>query len=319
MERLDPEGLNRDLRNGRCEACGGGPIISVMLAAKALGANRGKVLRYLNSGDVTGDRSRVVGYGAGVFFKTMGGTDKMREVKKVGVDLGLNEEDKKTLHHIAKTVIENMARGKPVPEFKVDAPILKESRGAFVTINKKGQLRGCIGHIEGHGPVYKTVEEMAAAAAFQDPRFNPVTERELPDLEVEISVLTPLKGSPTSMKSKLESTESTLRRVGTQAFFSPKWQPNTGGIATFFLSTPARKPAFLRMPGRTRTRRSISFRPTSFNSRPEALKGPDQSRPHRFPRDCDRWSWLAGGLCRHRQEVIRPFRCPEPGSKPLRS
>jgi AmmeMemoRadiSam system protein B/AmmeMemoRadiSam system protein A len=193
MERLDPEGLNRDLRNGRCEACGGGPIVSVMLAAKALGANRGKVLQYLNSGDVTGDRSRVVGYGAGVFFKTMGGTDKMREGKKVGVDLGLDDEDKKTLHHIAKTVIENMARGKPVPEFKVDAPILKESRGAFVTINKKGQLRGCIGHIEGRGPVYRTVEEMAEAAAFQDPRFNPVTERELPDLEIEISVLTPLK------------------------------------------------------------------------------------------------------------------------------
>jgi len=117
----------------------------------------------------------------------------MREGKKVGVDLGLNGEDKKTLHQIAKTVVENMARGRPVPEFKVDAPILKESRGAFVTINKKGQLRGCIGHIEGHGPVYKTVEQMAEAAAFQDPRFMPVIERELPDLEIEISVLTPLK------------------------------------------------------------------------------------------------------------------------------
>ena len=61
IERFDPEGLNRDLKSGRCEACGGGPIISIMLAAKALGADRGKVLKYLNSGDVTGDRSRVVG------------------------------------------------------------------------------------------------------------------------------------------------------------------------------------------------------------------------------------------------------------------
>jgi AmmeMemoRadiSam system protein A len=163
-----------------------------MLAAKAVGANKGKVLKYLNSGDVTGDRSRVVGYAAGVFYKTVGGTEKMRE-KKVGVDLGLSEGEKKTLHHIAKTVIENMARGKPVPEFKVDTPILKENRGAFVTINKRGQLRGCIGYIEGHGPLYKTIEEMAEAAAFRDPRFNPVTEKELPDLEIEISVLTPLK------------------------------------------------------------------------------------------------------------------------------
>ena len=193
IERFDPEGLNRDLRQGRCEACGGGPILSIMLAAKALGANKGKVLKYLNSGDVTGDRSRVVGYAAGVFYKTAGGTEKMKEEKKVGVDLGLNEQEKKTLHQIAKTVIENKARGKAVPEFKVDSPILKENRGAFVTIQKKGQLRGCIGYIEGRGPLYQTVEEMAEAAAFRDPRFTPVTEKELADLNIEISVLTPLK------------------------------------------------------------------------------------------------------------------------------
>jgi AmmeMemoRadiSam system protein B/AmmeMemoRadiSam system protein A len=193
IERFDPEGLNRDLRSSLCEACGGGPMISIMLAAKALGANQGKVLKYLNSGDVTGDRSRVVGYAAGVFYKTAGGKEKMKEEKKVGVDLGLNEEEKKTLHHIAKTVIENKARGKGVPEFKIESPILKENRGAFVTIHKKGQLRGCIGYIEGHGPLHKTIEEMAEAAAFRDPRFTPVKEKELPELELEISVLTPLK------------------------------------------------------------------------------------------------------------------------------
>ncbi len=193
IERFNPEGLNRDLKGGRCEACGGGPIISIMLAAKALGANKGKVLKYLNSGDVTGDRSRVVGYAAGVFYQTAGGTEKMKDEKKVGIDLGLGEQDKKTLHHIAKTVIENKARGKPVPEFKVESHILKENRGAFVTIHKKGQLRGCIGYIEGHGPLHKTIEEMAEAAAFRDPRFTPVKEKELSELELEISVLTPLK------------------------------------------------------------------------------------------------------------------------------
>lgn len=117
----------------------------------------------------------------------------MKHDKKVGVDLGLSEQEKKTLHHIAKTVIENRARGKAVQEFTVDSSTLKENRGAFVTINKKGQLRGCIGYIEGHGPLYKTIEEMAEAAAFRDPRFIPVTEKEIPDLDIEISVLTPLK------------------------------------------------------------------------------------------------------------------------------
>ncbi|HMK51705.1 MAG TPA: AmmeMemoRadiSam system protein B, partial [Thermodesulfobacteriota bacterium] len=198
IDRFDIEGLNQDLRSNRTEACGGGPVVAIMLAAKMLGANRGKVLKYANSGDVTGDRSRVVGYAAAVFYKTAGGKEKMKEEKtkeekKVGVDLGLNEEEKKILHHIAKTVVENKARGKAVPEFKIESPILKENRGAFVTIQKKGQLRGCIGYIEGHGPLHKTIEEMAEAAAFKDPRFTPVKEKELPELEFEISVLTPLK------------------------------------------------------------------------------------------------------------------------------
>jgi AmmeMemoRadiSam system protein B/AmmeMemoRadiSam system protein A len=193
IDRLDPEGLNRDLGENRCEACGGGPVVAVMLAARALGANQGKALKYLNSGDVTGDRSRVVGYAAGVFYRTAGGAEKMKEEKKVGVDLGLNPDEKRLLHQIARTVIENRAKGKPVPEFKIDAPVLKENRGAFVTINKKGQLRGCIGYIEGRGPLYKTVEEMAEAAAFRDPRFSPVKDKELPELEIEISVLTPLR------------------------------------------------------------------------------------------------------------------------------
>ena len=193
IERFDVEGLNRDLKNNRTEACGGGSVITIMLAAKMLGANHGKVLKYANSGDVTGDRSRVVGYAAAAFYKTAGGKEKMKEEKKVGVDLGLNEEEKKALHQIAKTVIENKAKGKAVPDFKVESPTLKENRGAFVTIHKRGQLRGCIGYIEGQGPLHKTIERMAEAAAFKDPRFTPVKENELPELELEISVLTPLK------------------------------------------------------------------------------------------------------------------------------
>ncbi len=193
LERFDPEGLSRDLKDGRCEACGGGPLITLMITAKSLGANRSRVLKYLNSGDVTGDRTRVVGYGAAVFYKAAKGEEKMKGEKRVGVDLGLSEEEKKVLHQIARAVIEHKTKGKPVPEFKIDSPVLKENRGAFVSLHKKGQLRGCIGYIEGKGPLHKTVEEMAEAAAFRDPRFTPVTERELPELDIEISVLTPLK------------------------------------------------------------------------------------------------------------------------------
>ncbi len=187
---FDPEELNRALRSGKCEACGGGPMITVMLASKALGATKAKVLKYANSGDVTGDRGSVVGYMAAVLYDNPGTHGKK---EKVGVDLGLSDNDKKVLHEIARTVIEKACRGERIPDFKVDSPILKEPRGAFVTLHKNGQLRGCIGQIRATKPLYETVAEMAYAAAFEDPRFPPLRAEELPYIDIEISVLTPFK------------------------------------------------------------------------------------------------------------------------------
>ncbi len=110
---------------------------------------------------------------------------------KVGVDLGLTGDEKKELRRIALTVIENTARRESLPQFQPLTERLNEPRGAFITVTKKGMLRGCIGSLEQHTPIYKTVAEMAEAAAFRDPRFRPVEADELPYLELEISVLTP--------------------------------------------------------------------------------------------------------------------------------
>ena len=185
VDQFDIDGLGEDLREGRCQACGGGPMVVAMMAARGLGANSAKVLMLTNSGDVTGKKSPgnyVVGYMAAVLYQASEKSSK-----------GLTEEEKRLLHHIARRVIEDVVRGKPVPEFTVESRALTEKRGAFVTLKKGGQLRGCIGHIIGNKPLYKIVGEMAVAAAFNDPRFNPVTEAELSNLEIEISVLTPLK------------------------------------------------------------------------------------------------------------------------------
>ncbi len=186
---MDPKGLNQDLLSGRCEACGGGPIIATMLAAQILGANKAKILKYGNSGDVTGAKNGVVGYASAVFLQNPGKGEK----DKVGCDLGLTEEEKKFLHHIAKTVIERRLKGQEIPRFDSPTETLKEPRGAFVTLNKHGGLRGCIGYIRGYKPLYEAVAEMAEAAAFRDPRFMPLTQDELKDIEIEISVLTPLE------------------------------------------------------------------------------------------------------------------------------
>jgi len=66
----DPEGLARDLATRKAEACGGGPVMAVMVAASKLGANRAVLLKYMNSGDVTGDRSSVVGYAAAALLRS---------------------------------------------------------------------------------------------------------------------------------------------------------------------------------------------------------------------------------------------------------
>ena len=188
VNAFDPEGLSKDLKMGKCEACGGGPMVAVMLAAKALGANRAKVLKYANSGDVTGDRSSVVGYMAAAIYRSSNPREKGK-----GIDLGLTEEEKRTLHEIARAVIWNKAQGKEAPAFHITSERLKEPRGVFVTVKKHGELRGCIGYVRAIKPLWQAVMEMAEAAAFQDPRFPPVGPSELKDLEIEISVLTPLR------------------------------------------------------------------------------------------------------------------------------
>jgi AmmeMemoRadiSam system protein A len=78
----------------------------------------------------------------------------------------------------------------------LDSKTLSEELGAFVTLKRGGRLRGCIGNIVGSGPLAATVERMAGAAAFEDPRFPPLTAGELADLEIEVSVMGPLTSCP---------------------------------------------------------------------------------------------------------------------------
>src|SRR5437868_4373859 len=73
------------------------------------------------------------------------------------------------------------------------SPHLAEPRGVFTTLYYGGELRGCVGHVFATSPLYRTVAETAQAAAFQDPRFSPVTMGELPRLEVSLSILSPLQ------------------------------------------------------------------------------------------------------------------------------
>ncbi|MFC1591993.1 AmmeMemoRadiSam system protein A [Thermodesulfobacteriota bacterium] len=117
----------------------------------------------------------------------------MERNEKVGVDLGLTKEEKKILLSIARTTIVSKARGQSLPEVTPATPTLNENRGAFVSLHRHGNLRGCIGYIQAVKPLYQTIQEMALSAAFRDPRFPPLEEKDLADLDIEISVLTPMR------------------------------------------------------------------------------------------------------------------------------
>jgi AmmeMemoRadiSam system protein B/AmmeMemoRadiSam system protein A len=193
IQAFDVQKLGRDLDAGKGEACGGGPVMAVMVAAKELGANRARILKYMNSGDVTGDRSGVVGYAAAAFSRNSGSPGKKPDRKKTGISLGLTDEEKKTLRKIAQSAIERRIKGENPSRIDIAGGHLKENRGAFVSLHRQGRLRGCIGNIQPSRPLYQVVEEMAAAAAFDDTRFSPLSAGELKDLGLEISVLTPLQ------------------------------------------------------------------------------------------------------------------------------
>lgn len=102
----------------------------------------------------------------------------------------LNIEEQKFILRLAEESVKSVVNGEDVliPENLPD--ITREKRGAFVTLNKNEQLRGCIGYIVPIKALYETIIEMAEAASLHDPRFNPVNPHELQEIDVEISVLT---------------------------------------------------------------------------------------------------------------------------------
>ncbi len=115
--------------------------------------------------------------------------------------IGLNDKEKILLLYIARESIESALEGRSPRLPQEIPPKLREHLGAFVTLEKQGQLRGCIGTFHAEAPLYKVIFEMARAAAFNDPRFPPLRREELPEVEIEISVLSPMwRGQPEDVK-----------------------------------------------------------------------------------------------------------------------
>ena len=120
----------------------------------------------------------------------------------------LTPEDRKALVALALSAITaELDETAAVERPRVLSEALEEKRGCFVTLHKKGQLRGCIGTIEPVRPLVENVEENARNAAFRDPRFPALTAEELPQIDLEVSVLTMPEilayKDPSDLKQKL--------------------------------------------------------------------------------------------------------------------
>ncbi|MBU1745964.1 MAG: AmmeMemoRadiSam system protein B [Proteobacteria bacterium] len=209
-------------------ACGEAPIMAAMAAAKAMGATGGKVVSYAHSGNLPiGERERVVGYGAVVLA-----ADPKKEAAAVrpaaATDGTIGPADRKYLLRLARETISRYLTIKMVPLPRLSSPILREPRGVFVTLKKRGDLRGCIGRMVPDRPLAELVGAMALQSAFEDPRFSPVTLRELPDLEIEISVLTPMKPVSGPNDIVVGRDGVLLQKGGRSAVFLPQVAPEQG-------------------------------------------------------------------------------------------
>lgn len=185
MEAVDPEAMFEKSREGYLEVDGFLPVTAALYLADRRGWKEAEVLKYSNSGEINNDKSRVVGYMAVAVY---GGPSGKAEEDHQGVK-PLSREQKELLLRVAREAVEAAAKGNKPPSFDVSDPRLRENEGAFVTINRNGKLRGCIGRVISDQPLYQTVRDMAVSSALKDPRFPPLREDELGEIEVEVSVL----------------------------------------------------------------------------------------------------------------------------------
>lgn len=150
----------------------------------------------------------------------------------------MNETQKRELLRIARDSVHAAVMGKAVAKPSSDDPDLTAPCGCFVTLKNHGRLRGCLGQFTSDGPLVELVAEMAKASATSDPRFvgDPITPGELDELDVEISVLSPLKKVDDPLSLRLGTDGIYIKRGGSSGCFLPQVATETGWTQEQFLS-----------------------------------------------------------------------------------
>ena len=222
--KVSPKSLLSWMRLHPVNPCGLSPLLVSLSLFEGEGL-RGETLAYGIGGE--GERA-LVGYGSFVLFSKL----KIEKEEKM-----LTEGEKRSLLKVARGSIEQALRLSTGGGDEIVTPAMKEERGVFVTLRKRGELRGCIGSLKPEGSLYQGVMRNALNAAFRDPRFSPMTEGEWKrgEITLEISALTPLT-PVTDYRTLRLGTDGVLLSDGfQQAVFLPQVADETGWDLETFL------------------------------------------------------------------------------------
>lgn len=216
--------------------CGWTSVLTLMYMTEKESNLCCEAVEYCNSGDVRhyGERDQVVGYWAIVVKEKSAGEKD---------EFALTETEKKILLQEARRTIENLFGTSGIAKPTIISETLQAKCGAFVTLHEYGRLRGCIGMIAADKPLVETVRKMALSAARHDHRFMPVTEEELDEIEIEISVLSPLKLIHDVSEIKLGIHGVFIRQGSHTGVFLPQVATETGWSLDEFLGHCARDKA----------------------------------------------------------------------------
>lgn len=222
--------------------CGVSAVRTLLLIAQDLGLSNPQLLKYTNSGDsFAGDKNRVVGYSSFVITDPDSTPAPLLPEGEIKVaaeknDDLLNPAEQKELLSIARASVESAIRGKFEPPPTPQSEMLHKHLGAFVTLHKHGQLRGCIGRFEPDIPLYLVVTQMAIAAATQDRRFQPVSRDELGQLDYEVSVLSPTRNVKSADEIDIGKHGVTVGKAWHSGVFLPQVAKETGWSKEEFLA-----------------------------------------------------------------------------------
>jgi MEMO1 family protein len=228
-------------------ACGWTSILCLLCLTEKNELYHFHKVQYMNSGDTHyGDKTRVVGYNA--IAVSLNSTNSHYESEiKLQNEFNLSAEDKSQLLRIARETINGyLETGKTrILNSSNYSANLKQNAGAFVTLIKNGDLRGCIGRFSSNSPLSELVQEMSISSATKDYRFSPVSKEEMASIDIEISVLTPLYKIESIKEIVLGKHGIYIKKGNSSGTFLPQVATQTGWNLEEFLGHCSRDKAGL--------------------------------------------------------------------------